>query len=457
MGFFFAPAQPVPPELPALIDAQRVWSHAELARAAQRRAAALQRAGVRPGEVVMTPVSDPADLVLMQHALARLGTALLPVPADLDAAARDALLRRTGCEWIWPTRTDAMGPEATGIRTATGLPGLALLIHTSGSSGTPKVVMLTAAQLRASCAAVSRRLGLRAGDQWLCCLPLHHIGGLAIGYRCALAAAAVRLLRPGPGFDAAALARALADHPITHLSLVPPMLARLLDAGASPPPTLRVLLIGGQALHPGLARRAAAAGWPVYVSYGMSETASQVAVGPWQDGEAAGTRIGPPLPGVELDCGGSGAPGRPLRLRAPMLMAGYANPGRRPGDGLDDGWLTTSDLCRVDADGALRVFGRADELLVIGGAQVSPAAVEARLSAAPGVQEIAVVGVPHPHWGATLAACWSGPASADALADWCRAHLPGGERPRIFRRFEQLPRLASGKPDRLALARLAAA
>jgi O-succinylbenzoic acid--CoA ligase len=225
----------------------------------------------------------------------------------------------------------------------------------------------------------------------------------------------------------------------------------------APPPTLRVLLLGGQALHPALARRARDGGWPLYLSYGMSETGSMVAVGPWQDDDATGTRVGRPLPGVELDCAGPMAPPRALRLRGPMLMAGYADATRRPGVGLTDGWLTTGDLCRLDADGALRVFGRADDLVVIGGEQVSPAAVEARLAAAPGVLEVAVVTLPHPHWGATLAACWRGPASPAELDAWCRAALPDRERPRLFRHLEALPLLASGKPDRAALVRLAGA
>jgi O-succinylbenzoic acid--CoA ligase len=314
--------------------------------------------------------------------------------------------------------------------------------------------MLPRQQLLASAVRVNAALDLRPGDEWLCVLPLHHIGGLAIGWRCALAGATLRLpaadggRATAGGFDTGAVAATLAAHPVTHLSLVPAMLARLLDAMPAAPAALRVVLVGGQALHPALARRAVAAGWPLYVSYGMTETGSMVAAGRWRDDDAPGTRVGLPLPGVALDGAGPGAPPRVLRLRGPMLMAGYADPSRRPGRGLADGWLTTADLCRLDADGALRVFGRADELVVIGGEQVSPAAVEASLAAAPGVREVAIVAVPHPSWGATLAACWSGPATPAALQAWCRAELPGRERPHIFRRLDALPLLPSGKPDR---------
>jgi O-succinylbenzoic acid--CoA ligase len=141
-----------------------------------------------------------------------------------------------------------------------------------------------------------------------------------------------------------------------------------------------------------------------------------------------------------------------------MIMAGYANPRRQSGDGLSaDGWLTTSDLACHTPDGTLRVLGRADEVLVIGGVNVLPAQVERRLAAAPGIGEVAVAGVPEPVWGHRLVACYTGPAEPAGLDAWCRAHLPGAERPRGFRRVPRLPLLASGKLDRGALAVLASA
>lgn len=482
-------SEPGPPAL-AVGDAH--WTQPACTAAAAHLAEQVEAQGLGAGEVVLRAADDPVHLLLLQHALARAGAALLPHPAGLADAALDTLAAGVGAEWHW--RQGALA--GTGHRPAAGdrrgEVTATLLVRTSGSCGSPRVVMLTRAQLLASAARASVALDLRTGDEWLCVLPLHHIGGLAIGWRCVLSGATLRLVGradlpqraaadgPDPtardghaslcpsyggetaaagavGFDAPAVAAALERHPVTHLSLVPTMLARLLDLMPEPPPALRVMLLGGQALHPALARRALAAGWPLYTSYGMSETGSMVAVGPWRDDAAPGTRVGSPLPDVELDCAGPGEPPRALGLHGPMVMAGYADASRRPGVGLTDGWLTTSDLCRLDADGALRVFGRADDLVVIGGEQVSPAAVEARLAAAPGVLEVAVVTLPHPHWGSTLAACWRGPARPAELDAWCRAALPDRERPRLFRRLEALPLLASGKPDRAALIQLAAA
>ena len=446
--------------LAALRIGEQAWSYADLAGLATARASVLQRQGLSAGQVVVCAAEPGLDLIVQQHALARVGAALLPVRPGLPEATLAAVIGQTGAEWRWlpgfasGALVPAVDDPSAAIRTSDQ--PLAVLIQTSGSSGQPKVVMLTPRAVLASCALINRVLSLRPGDEWLCCLPLQHVGGLAIGYRCALAGATLRLQTGlAVGFDAAAVAADLVRGSVTHLSLVPPMLARLLDTGVRPPPSLRVLLLGGQALHSALARRAVAAGWPLYVTYGMSETCSQIATGRYVEGDDTPTWVGPTLAGVELDGARCDEPPRVVRVRGPMLMAGYANPARVPGDGLRDGWLVTSDLGCVGADGALRILGRADDVLVIGGVNVLPATVEERLAKAPGVAAVAVVGVPHPIWGRTLAACYRGTASPAEVEGWCRASLPSAERPRRFVRCAELPLLASGKLDRARLIALA--
>jgi O-succinylbenzoic acid--CoA ligase len=295
---------------------------------------------------------------------------------------------------------------------------------------------------------------LAAGDLWLACVPLRHIAGLSILLRCLEAGAGVSI---HDGFDAARVWRDLRGQPVTHLSLVPAMLHQLLQvaAGQPPPARLRCVLIGGAALDPSLAARAQAAGWPLCVSYGMSETASQIAT---ECGALAGCeagRVGVPLAGFALRLEGLGD-ARRIWLRGPALMLGYAAPGLAPGRGLADGWLLTGDIGRCD-DGVLRLRGRADDMLISGGENLHPAEVEPVLRAAPGVDDAALAAVADPVWGDLLVAVFSGSATPDSVAAHCRRHLAGARRPRHFCQLERLPYTASGKLDRLALRDLAAA
>ncbi len=452
---------------PALIAGPTHWDYSELTDRARRRAAVLRDLGLSPGRLVVCPVGPPMargpELVLMQHALARTGAALLPVRPDLTPAQQRRLIASTGAEWIWQPAAAGAGDGGRLIPTGQELTGtdgwddpLALVVQTSGSSGNPKAAMLTERGVLSSCALVNARLGLRQGDVWLGCLPRQHVGGLAIGYRCALAGAAMRM---HDGFDAAAVRDDLDRHAVTHLSLVPPMLVRLLALDPRPPAALRVLLLGGQALDAGLAREAADAGWPLVVGYGMTETFTLIASAGSPTAVAGGDAAGPcvPLPGVELACGACGETPRRLQTRAPMVMAGYANPERQPGDGLNGRWLETNDLGCLDSNGHLRVLGRADEVLVIGGVNVLPAPIEQRIGQIAGVDEVAVVGIADAVWGHRLAAVYVGAISELELAAWCRASLPGPERPRLLLRVAELPVLGSGKRDRRRIEAMVAA
>ncbi len=324
-------------------------------------------------------------------------------------------------------------------------PDTALIISTSGSEGQPKAVMLSHGNLDAAAIAANQRLPLGPGDCWLACLPLYHIGGQSILWRCAEAGATVLL---HDGFDAALVARDFVGRTVTHISLVPAMLALLLDAGIRPPASLRHAMIGGAALSKVLFERASRAGWPLNPSYGMSESAAQIATwtpadGPWQEG-----LVGRALGDNELAISEDGR----IRLRGPQRMTGYLAAG-----GLDQGaWLTTGDLGKIDHFGRLTVTGRADDMLISAGCNVHPLQVESCLAACPGIRDIAVTGLPDKVWGELVVALVVGSASTDEVINWSKARLPSAAQPRRIVHLTKLPRTPGGKLERSALRQLAA-
>ncbi|WP_338052990.1 class I adenylate-forming enzyme family protein [Rhodoblastus sphagnicola] len=422
-----------------------------------RRAASLverlRSAGARPGRPIVAATASAEALATAACAAFALDCPFFPLDPGLPDAIAKTLVDQIGdCLTIGEGRglsTEDILALAPGPALDFSPPrGPALLIATSGSSGRPKAVVLTGAALAASAQASAKVTPLRPGDRWLACLPLFHIGGFSILARCAFSGAEALLHQ---GFEPERVFRALVENRATHVSLTPTMLAQLLALEHPAPPALRHVLVGGAALSAELARRAAAAGWPIQPTYGMSETCAQIATlenlpADWKAG-----RVGRPLDGAEIALHGDGR----LKVRGPMLMHGYANPDFSPGDGLCDGWFVTNDLAEIAPDGALTILGRADETILTGGKKVFPATVENLLAACPGVDFVAVAGRPDPVWGEIVTAVFCGAMSPDDLLTWCRAHITGAFRPRAAVRLKKPPLLANGKPDRLKLRELA--
>lgn len=442
----------------------------DLARLAAGAVARLRAAGAREGRVVAAVLPSGPELAVLIHAAPLLGAPLLPLDPALPDATLGALLARADAGLVVAERDlpgwrrippDGLldGPEAEPPPSRLRPDDIALMVATSGSSGEPKAVMLTARALAAAAHASQSRTPLGPGDRWLACLPLFHIGGYSILARCALAGAEAVL---HAGFDAERVWQAIQHEGITHVSLVPTMLARLLEIATvpmshggpavtvPPAPTLRHVLVGGAALPGALAERAASLGWPLQPTYGMSETAAQIATlarlpQSWRPGF-----VGAPLPGVEIALAADGR----LKVRGPMLMAGYANPGRMPGDGLEDGWFVTNDRAEIGADGALTILGRADATIVSGGKKIPPQQVEDALARCPGVAAVGVVGRPDAIWGEVVCAVYAGAPDEAELLAWCREHVPSALLPRAALRVAALPLLSNGKPDRRALREL---
>ncbi len=342
------------------------------------------------------------------------GNAVLPVDRRLPAPARAALL-------------DALQPDRIidehGRRELDGRgvqPGDALVMATSGSTGTPKGVVLTHDAVIASARATSRHLGIGPDDTWLACLPLAHVGGLSVVTR-ALVTGTPLVVHDG--FDAERVQQAARDG-ATAVSLVATALHRI------DPSLFRVIVLGG-------ARPPADRPAHCVTTYGLTETGSGVVY----DGR--------PLEGVEVRIAADGE----VLLRGPMLLREYRD-GSTPLDA--DGWLHTGDLGQLLDDGRLHVEGRRGDMIVTGGENVWPEAVEAVLQLHPAVAEVAVAGVPDPEWGQRVVA-WVVPAvgaeapSLPELRAWVGARLAAFHAPKELHLVSTLPRTALGKVQRHVL------
>lgn len=304
---------------------------------------------------------------------------------------------------------------------------LAVVVATSGATGAPKCVELTHGALRSSGLASLDRIDASADDRWLLCVPLHHVAGLLVLVRSRLLGTSPVI---HPGFE---VQRVAADDQATHVSLVPTMLTRLLDAAAEVSRFDRILL-GGARASPHLLERAADAGAHVTVTYGATETSG----GCVYDGTT--------LSGVQVRLGPEGR----IEISGPVLMRGYRG---RPGmtaQVLRDGWFLTEDLGRWDEDGRLEVLGRGDDVIVSGGENVPGAAVAALLREHPSVADAAVTGRDDDEWGQVVVAhvVPTDPSSPPGLEDLRRfvaEHTDPHHAPRDLRIVQELPRTDLGK------------
>lgn len=400
------------PDAPALLGTEGALDFSALRRLVHARAAELS--GDAPLPLVVRPCTD--EIVTLLGALVA-GRAVLPLHPRLPEAERARLI-------------GAARPVA----------GPALLVPTSGSTGGPRLVPLSAGALFAAADALLARLPLAPDDRWLLCLPLSHVGGLQVLVRSLRAMTAVVLV---PEFSATGVDEAILRHGATRLSAVP-TIAELLLPGALA--RLRLVLLGGQAAPPSLRRRLDDAGVTHVTSYGLTESAAAVSCETPEEGSRLGPGAGRALPGVRLEL--RDEQGRPAR--AGRIFVGP------PGAAAASPLVDTGDAGRLARDGTLHVHGRIAETIVTGGEKVLPGEVEAALRALPGVRDAVVFGLPDPRWGELVAAvleCGAGAPLDAELHEALRATLPPWSLPRRFARVPALPRLASGKVDRASVRR----
>ncbi|MDS1269207.1 AMP-binding protein [Lipingzhangella sp. LS1_29] len=367
------------------------------------------------------------------------GPALLPLPED----APETVIREL---------VQAMRPQS--LRTPQGVHSLpqitpqpvrddtALVVATSGSTGSPKGVELSPRSLLGSTHASLRRIGIdptaepAAGQArpWLCVLPTNHIAGIQVLLRSLVSGTEVFQVP-----FAAAQVSAWAEAHRPHVSLVPTQLRRLMAAGVDLG-WFDSILLGGAAAEQELVSTARAAGAQLHTTYGMSETCGGCVYS------------GVPLAGVEVELDTDGV----IHLGGPVVCNRYRRDPELSAQRLSthhgQRWLATSDVGRWDDQGRLHVEGRIDDVINSGGHKILPERVAQPLRSHPAVADAVVVGVPDPEWGQRVVAVvvptdTERPPHLAELRDWVRDRLPGYAAPRELRVRARLPLLPSGKPD----------
>ncbi len=436
----------------------------------------LHRAGVVAGARVALLMGNNRRFAEMVHAVSMAGAILVPLNLRLTVAELAWQVQDVGASLLVTDKTNR--EKAQGIAHETGiklfeaetLGGCLLpvslnhaeqlelgavhsIVYSSGTTGKPKGVKLTYGNHFWNALASSLNLGLRQDDRWLAVLPLFHVGGLSILLRSAIYGIPAIVHN---SFDPAAVNRAIDQQGVTIISVVANMLQRMLDErGDKPyPSSLRCVLVGGGPVPQPLLERCARLGIPVTQTYGLTETASQVATLSPADAlrklGSAGRALYPSelkilKDEVEAKAGEVGE----IVVRGPIVTAGYFNRAEATTKALRGGWLHTGDLGKLDEDGYLYVVDRRDDLIISGGENVYPAELEAVLLAHPAVEEAGVVAQPHERWGQVPVAAVKLRAEASVteaeLLEWCTARLARYKIPAKIYFRETLPRNAAGK------------
>lgn len=470
------------PSRTAVVDREGSLTWRELDRRVNRLAGALRDRGVEPGEQVALVLRNGRRFVETVLACQKVGIVAAPLntwgkqpelggildrerPAvlvydvrhvdQLDGAVPDGigLVHVGGDDDALDRSVDyegflERGSERPPAPVASDTGSARVMIHTSGTTGTPKAASRgTGAEGGAAILGVLDAVPFRHDDVMYMPNPLFHALGvltLSIG----MLTGATMVLPDG--FDPEQAWRDLDEHGITAASFVPVMLRRMLELDDTPDVELgglRVVLASGAAMPPELRRRILdRLGDVLYDLYGSTE-AGWIAIADPETLREAPDAVGRPVAGVELTI--LDEDGQPvdegegeIHVRSPATFEGYAS-----GEETDEraGYLSTGDLGVLDDRGYLHIVGRADDMVVVGGENVYPDEVEAVIAEVEGVEESAVVGADDADLGQVLVAYVTGDVDADSVREVCGDRLPSYKVPRRVHVVDELPRTSTGK------------
>jgi O-succinylbenzoic acid--CoA ligase len=449
---------------PAIVTADRRLLYHEFEERVLFAVAHLRAAGVARGSRVALWMENDWRYVLLIPAIIRLGAVVVPVNVRWPAKLVAEQLRRIGCKYLIaesdvsgcdatvlkPDALIAYSDESSGRHVLMDLNQPAAIVFTSGSSGSPRAALLSYGNLYYSALGSNQNIRLASHDRWLLSLPLYHVGGLGILFRCLQAGATIAL--PGAGES---IEGALARFRTSHLSLVATQLFRLLrsEGLSASVPFVKAILLGGSAISPALFMAAREKKLPVFPSYGLTEMASQV------------TTVRPNSPPAKRETSGRLLRNRDLQIAddgeilvcGDTLFIGYVDEKGIDPARDENGWFHTGDIGTLDDDGYLTVRGRKDFMFISGGENIHPEEIESAIARLGEVEQSLVVPVDDAEFGQRPVAFLRGfgalppPATLSArVGEW----LPRFKIPVAY--FPWPAEFDSrGKPDRLLGAQIA--
>lgn len=461
----------------ALISEETSLTFAQLEQRASHLAGLLVQQGIKPGERIALLAGNTVSTVALIHAIGYVKGVLVPLNTRLSATeliwqindAQASLLlfdeayqdkvERLKEKIVCPivAISQLIEKELNGApfkpENPVDLDDLHTIIYTSGTTGRPKGAMLSYGNHFWSAVGSVLNLGLNQGDRWLCCVPLFHVSGLSILMRSVIYGMSVVLVER---FDPVRVNQLITQHKVTHISVVSAMLQALIEHLESDqyPDHLRVILLGGGPVPEPLLKTCLKRSLPVYQSYGLTETASQIVTLAPEDVERKAGSAGKPLfpaqiaimeNGQKLSAGQAGE----IVVKGPNVTKGYFNREEETARVLKDGWFYTGDIGYLDEEGYLYVLDRRSDLIISGGENVYPAEVESVLMAHPDVKGAGVIGQEDPKWGEVpVAFVVKQPQSLlseEDLIHFSRARLASYKVPRVIYFVDHLPRNAANK------------
>ncbi|MBD3276565.1 MAG: o-succinylbenzoate--CoA ligase, partial [Candidatus Marinimicrobia bacterium] len=413
------------PERSALISGDRSYTFSELFSQARLIAGELNRRRVSAGDYVGVISPNSPEQFLLFHALLLLGAVIVPINHKLTGTEIESMIRKIDLQVVISAGelelSSAIHPAVLSIDSLFKQPlrseplqpaqisseEICAIFFTSGTTGDPKPVPLTHDNFFYSAMGSALNIGVTSRDNWLLCLPMDHMGGFSIFMRSLVYGTSVTLL---PSFSPKSVLQQFDDSSITHISLVPTMLNRLLKHAFSVPASLRAILLGGGPAEIDLVSEALERGLPLLRTYGLTEACSQVTTTPLDEVEVKTGSSGKPLAFVDVRIADEDGSPKPtgetgeIFIRGNTITPGYLDNQHENDEKFVDGWFRTGDYGYMDHEGFLFTLSRKDDVIISGGEKILPGEVESALLNNSHIEDVCVFGVPDSEWGEKIVA-----------------------------------------------------